>query len=521
MTGETLTPDAPATSEPRSSGSLSVARGGIFLAGGRLFEYASRLFIALLLARHLGANSYGEYVLAVSIAIIASGIAYLGLPSAMVRFVAILSKRRDPRGVWATLQIGILGSVSAGVVLGLVLFIAADPIATGIFGEPSIAELLRALAIFVPFMSLSGVLGGALRGFKRMDYSALGENVVKSVTRLALVIVLVVFDLNVLAAAVIYGISEAATTITFTYLLNREFPLIRPLGGVRGEVRGIASFSFPLWLSGLLRQFRKNIQILLLGSLGTVSAAGIFAVAARINLLGLVVYQAVLRSARPALAELLHEKNRSEAGHLYRTTTRWTFMANLPFFIIVALFAGPILSIFGRAFSTGASALVVLGLAELVNAGTGTSGTVIDMAGHTKVKLVNSVLWVVVLLVANWVLIPRWGLLGAAIAALIASVTINLLRVVEVWIFERIQPYDRSFLKPLAAGLGSAALVGAFSRFVPGEVPLAWVAVGSVLVLLVYAGLSVLLGLAPEDRTVFVRTYEKIAAAFGRGRVAA
>jgi O-antigen/teichoic acid export membrane protein len=516
-----VTSNAPATPESRSSESLTVARGGIFLAGGSLFAYASRFFIALLLAHHLGANSYGEYILAVGVAAIASGIAYLGLPSAMVRFVAILARKRDWSGVWATLQIGILGSVGAGVVLGVALFVSADPIATDVFGEPSMAELLRALAVVVPFMSLSGVLGGALRGFKRMDCSAFGENVVKSLVRLALVIVLVVLDLNVFAAAVIYGISEVATTITFAYLLNREFSLMRRPGGIRAEAREIAGFSFPLWLSGLLRKFRNNIQIVLVGSLGSVSAAGVFAVATKINLLGQVVYSSVLRSSRPSFAELLHDGNRSEAGHLYRTTTRWTFMANLPFFFIVALYAGPILSLFGPEFQVGASALVVLAFAQLLTAGTGTCGTVIDMAGHTTVKLFNSIIWATLLLVANWVLIPRWGIFGAAVATLIGSVAINVLRVSEVWVLERIQPYDRSFLKPLAAGLGSAAIAGVVGLLAPGSATFVWAVVGAVLILGAYVGLLVLLGLAPEDRTVLVRTYQKITGATRRGKVAA
>ncbi len=516
-----MTSNAPATPESRSSESLTVARGGIFLAGGSLFAYASRFFIALLLAHQLGANSYGEYVLAVSVAAIASGIAYLGLPSAMVRFVAILTRERDWSGVWATLQIGILASVGAGVVLGAALFVSADLSATDVFGEPSISELLRVLAVVVPFMSLSGVLGGALRGFKRMDYSAFGENVVKSLVRLALVIVLVVLDLDVFAAAVIYGISEVATAITFTYLLNREFPLTRRPGGMRSEAREIAAFSFPLWLSGLLRKFRKNIQIVLIGSLGSVSAAGVFAVATKINLLGQVVYHSVGRSARPSFAELLHDGNRSEAGQLYRTTTRWTFMANLPFFIIVALYAGPILSLFGPEFPVGASALIVLAFAQLLTAGTGTCGTVIDMAGHTKVKLVNSIIWATVLLIANWVLIPRWGIFGAAVATLIGSVTINVLRVGEVWVLERIQPYDRTFLKPLAAGLGSAAIVGVVGLLVPSYATFLWVTVGAILILGAYGGLLVLFGLAPEDRTVFVRIYQKITSATRRGRVEA
>jgi len=173
-------------------------------------------------------------------------------------------------------------------------------------------------------------------------------------------------------------------------------------------------------------------------------------------------------------------------------------------------------ALFGPAFTAGASALIVLALAELVTAGTGTCGTVIDMAGYTKLKLVNSTVWVSVLLIANWLLIPEWGVLGAAVASLIGALTVNLARIVEIWILERIQPYDRTFLKPLAAGLGSAAFVGTLSWLIPGDGTFAWAVVGSVLVLLSYSGLSVLLGLAPEDREVFARMLTKITGAARR-----
>ena len=56
---------------------LSTAKGGIFLAGGSFFEFASRLVIAFLLARTLGVKDYGLYVLSISVAGIYTGISLL------------------------------------------------------------------------------------------------------------------------------------------------------------------------------------------------------------------------------------------------------------------------------------------------------------------------------------------------------------------------------------------------------------------------------------------------------------
>ena len=62
----------------------------------------------------------------------------------------------------------------------------ARPIAEGVFSEPRLTHMLQLLAFVVPFLTISNVLAGTARGFGRMDYTALAENVVQSLVRLVL-----------------------------------------------------------------------------------------------------------------------------------------------------------------------------------------------------------------------------------------------------------------------------------------------------------------------------------------------
>lgn len=490
---------------------LSAAKGGIFLAGGSFFEFASRFVIALLLARTLGVMDYGLYVLSIGVAGIFTGIGLLGMDDAMVRYVAIMSGRRDRAGLWGTLQIALGVSAFAALIVGGVLFLGARPIAEGLFNEPRLTPLLHILAVVVPFLMVSNLLAGTARGFTRMDYAAFAENVVQSLVRMALLAILAFAgNLDVYAAAVIFGISDVAATLTLIVLLNRTFPLKSPFHqDARRDVREVFEFALPLWLSGLLRQFRRNIEVVLLGALSAASGVGIYAIVNKVNLVGHVFLLSILVAVKPLLAQLHDRRDREGLSHVYTTATRWTLTLNMPFFLIMVLYPEAILSVFGGAFIAGATALIVLAFAELANAGTGICGPMIDMTGHTKVKLANSVLWTAFLIGGSAVLIPRWGVLGAATASLIAISVVNILCVVEVWFFERLIPFDRSFWKPLAAGVGSFISGAVLRRWMPVGTDIGPAALQGAIVSSIYVGMILLFKLAPEERLVIHRLLTK------------
>lgn len=488
---------------------LETAKGGGFLAAGTFFEFGSRFVIAFVVARVLGAEQYGIYMLAISVATVMAAIATAGLDSTMVRYVAMQAGNRDEEGVWGTLQIGVGASFLVSALISLGLYFLIEPLASSLFDEPQLVPYLQLFCLFIPFMTLSSVMVDVARGFKRMDYSALAQNGVLFTTRLILVGILIFVRLDAFTAIIAFGLSEIAVSVSLVYLLNKQFPLRRPLRQARYEFREIFTFALPFWMSGILTKFRKNIQDLLLGTLNTVVSVGIFSIVSKINLVGHVVYASVVASVKPILAELQDRENWEEMRSLYQTTTRWTFTANLPIFLIMVLYPEQLLLVFGKSFTDGATALAVLALGELVNAGTGICGSIIDMTGRTKLKLANAVLWVALISVSNVLLIPQWGVLGAAVAAAGSIAVINFLRVLEVWILYRLLPYNATFLKPILAGLVAVLVSLIVGRLLPADTHFLIAVLHMLLVVVAYAGMLLLLGLAPEERKVLLRTYKQ------------
>jgi O-antigen/teichoic acid export membrane protein len=362
---------------------------------------------------------------------------------------------------------------------------------------------------------LSNTLLGCARGFGRMDHAALAENVIQSTVRMALLGVLAVVGMDVQVAVIVFGLADVSAALTLVVLLTPQLP--QPWWKrqpVRHDVTMVMRFALPLWISGLIAQFSRNIQAVFLGALATVASVGVYAIVNRINLLGHVMYRSVIAAVKPILARLHDAGDREGLQRVYTASSRWTLAANVPFFLLMVLYPEPILAVFGDAFTSGAEALVVLAFAELVLASTGICGSILDMTGHTRMKLVNSVLAVATLVVTNALFIPRWGIVGAAFAALVGTVVVESARVLEVWFLERVHPYGPGTWKPYTAGLTAVGLGLLLGWVWPVGTSLVVMLPQATLVIGTYVGLIVAFGVAEDDRLVL----DRVLARARRGR---
>jgi O-antigen/teichoic acid export membrane protein len=494
---------------------LAAEGGGITFAG-TAFAYVARLFIGILLARFLGTRQFGLYSLALTAAAIAAGLALLGLESAMVRYIAIFASRRDDAALAGVLQFGLIVTLVASLIVAGGLFLLARTIAERVFHEPELAPLLRLACLIVPILTLNNVIAAATRGFKNMQYTVIAQKIIQPLTRLILILTFAVVGLSATTAVSIHVLGLTTAFVFLLFFLNRQYPLRRCLQAVRRPTREILGFSLPVYATRLIGTFRGNLQTLFLGTLSSVSTAGIFSAATRVNLIGQMFHQSIATASRPIVSELHDRGDWKPIASFYQTTTKWTFTLNLPLFLVVLLFPSAILGVFGKGFVAGAAALSILAWRNLVEAGTGISGVVIDMTGRTNIKLVNTVITTVLILTLNILLIPRWGLVGAATAALIASLTINFLRVSEVFFLFRMIPYDASFLKPIAAGLLAFVVAWATRQLLHTESNLILAALNATLLISVYAGMILALGLSQEDRLVLTRLRKRTGRMFSR-----
>lgn len=481
---------------------LLAAKGGGITFAGKLFTYICRFVITLLLARLLGAEQYGLYNLALTAITVTAALAAFGLDSALVRYIAMFARRRDDAGLWGVLQIGLSVTTILSVLLSAGLFILAEPIAQGIFHEPRLAPLLRVAGLIVPFLTLSNTIAAATQGFKRMQYATIARDILQPLLRLTLVVGLTLVGMSAAGAVAVFGIAVGAASLLLLYFLNKLFLLRRPLREGRRDTHEVLRFSIPVFLSDLMTTFRENIQTLILGALNTATSVGIFAVVNQINMVGSMFQSAIATASRPIISELYDQGEWQQMGRMYQTTTKWTFTVNLPLFLTAVLFSEPILSIFGKSFVAGSTALALLAWAIMADISTGMCGIILDMTGHTTLKLVNAITRLVLSLVLSFLLIPPWGVVGAAAATLIVVAFVNLLRLLQVFFLFRYLPYNKSFAKPLAAGVATLSVVLLVSRWFPDQGGIASTASQVVILFVVYTATILLLGLSAEDRAV-------------------
>jgi O-antigen/teichoic acid export membrane protein len=489
-------------SESLEKNVMLTAKGGSIIFSGKLFVYLIGFFTAFILARFLGAEQYGLYKLALSVIVISSSLSLVGLDLGLIRYVSIFANRKDHARLWGTLQLGIGLPFFFSLIASAAVFVLADLIAVRIFQAPELGQLLRLACLIIPFVTLNKLLNSTSKGFNRMQDMVIADRFVNSSVKVLLILLFAVIGLTAARAITAFGIAEISATILFVYFINRVFSLKRPFRSAKLLRKEIFRFSLPVYLSNTVQTFSGNIQTILLGGLSTVTNVGIFSLASQINLVGSLFHSSISGASMPVISTLYDREDYEHLKRIYQTTSKWTFSLNLPLFLIIVLYPDEILSIFGDSFVDGAAAISILAWANLVNTGTGICGSMLDMTGHTRLKLMNSIIAISVTVILNLFLIQSLGLIGVAIATLSSVAILNFLRVGEVYKLMKMLPFSIGYLKPIFSGLISLAVILLLMQVMPSTENFIYVILNSIVLIIVYIAILLLLGLSAEDRQV-------------------
>jgi O-antigen/teichoic acid export membrane protein len=484
---------------------LIAAKGSSILFFGQIFAYVMRFAFGIVVAQALGADGFGLYTLGVTTSILLATISRLGLSEGVVHFLPSAVKQQDESQILGILRASLMLPALISIILALLLFGMADIIALKVFNEPAAGSVLRWMSIAIPIIALGRILLASTRGFKYMRYGVIADNFAFNIVRLTLTVILLYIGWGLAGTLGAYVIAWAVTTALSIFYLNRIFSLKRSLGKAQLNIRKLLTFSAPICLTQIIRQLRGNFELLMLGMLSTMSSVGVYSAAIRVQAVGAMFLRAVEMVAKPIISELYHQGDISRLSQFYQTLSRWSFTFGLPYFITVLLFANPILAVFGEEFKAGSSVLIIVGIGTLVNAGTGMCGAMIVMTGHSKLSFFNSLVTLALGVTLNVILIPAWGLVGAAVATASSFTLINILRLFEVTLLLKLWPYNREIIKPIAATI-IALVVGYFmNQIVPAD-NIIKLLFDMIVMWVSYISAIYLLGLTAEDHMLLRRT---------------
>ncbi|MBI5191625.1 MAG: flippase [Nitrospirae bacterium] len=488
-----------------------LAGGAVIALAGSAAGKALLLACQVMIARLFGAEAFGMYVLGLAAFKVAELLSRGGLGIASLRFIS-MNRGRDHARVKGTLISGVGLSFAAGVVFAVILYASAGLIAGRAFHMPELTGMIRAFAPGVPLMAASLVIVCAVQGFQDMRYAAYIKDVIQPGVCLSLVAAFAGLGLGPAGAAHAMTASYAVALAAALYFVRRLFPALsdpclRPVYATRELV----STSVPLMMGGVIVFLLMWTDTIMLGLLATTEDVGIYRAASQPTILLLLFQSAANAMYAPMVSEAHARGNSARMAGLFGTATRWVFYLALPAALVLISSADAVVSIFGPEFvDKGAPVLVVLTAAQLVNVMTGGVAVTINMTGRQKLEFYNSLAMFAVNLVLNLLLVPRYGVIGAAAATGVSIALVNLVRLAEVYYIYRMHPYDIWYAKLALCGAAAGLALLTAGRWYSGLGGPATLALNVSVVAAVFAAFAVTVGFPREERYVFEQFRAKV-----------
>jgi len=476
-----------------------VAMIGLMINGPVMFA------IGLILARYLGDKGFGLYTLAFTIATFGSAVGTFGLHFGVFRYVAHYSALGNTHKARTAFNILSLGGIIGGVLVGCLLYFSSEVIST-FFAKEDLQTALRIMALLVPLLCTQQIFLYALRGLHKIPAQATIEKMVQPLLRLALFASVLFLGFGVVGVFWSLVIGTAITAlIAGRYVLSQ---LPKSTTGTSLDYREIREwfiYSLPVFAEIVLKflLLQTGIEVFILGKYVSEAEIGIYGAIYRLLPLMMVPALAFSSAFGPIVAECFAPKDMIQLRKTFSLVSRLIVILTLPLFFALVFFSSKILGFFGPGFERGGLALAILACGFLVDAGVGEVRTIVLLSGRSGIYLINTIVLVTMSILLSLLLIPIWGIVGAAIAASCSRATFNLIGIVQVFWFTRIHPFAVGYFKPWLAGV---VVVGMFflGRYL-FNIDMASLLTGMILyggLLIIYAAILSLLGLS-EEKKVF------------------
>jgi len=477
------------------------------IAGLAIFVLAS-LGTNVLISRAFGtdgASVLGVVTLATQLAFIGGAATRFGMDMAAVREVAIDVGRGEPGRVRGVMAWAAAIAAVVSVVVAALIAVAAAPLARA-FGSPEGAvDAFRAAALALPFVALCQVYLGGTRGLKIMRHTLYvywaGQPVSWMVLMVAGWMIAKSAGMSVLA----YAGSWMAATVGAWYFWRRETAGFPRLKVGRDEAVSLIRYGAPRAPAALLSQLLFWTDYFVVSRYITAEELGVYAAAIRVAQALVLFLIAVNYMFSPFVADLHAKGERRRLDSLYKALTRWMMAGTIPLLLVLLIVPGPVLLVFGSSFESGTTALRILLIGQSINVAVGSVGFILIMVGRTGWDLVVYAGSFVLDLVLAFALAPKFGAEGAATAQAITLAVSNAVRLVLVWRFVRIQPFNRYYARlAIPAAIGAAVMIAVHLALQDGS----WIVdlLGTAVIgTVAYLVALVTTGLTPTERTTIRR----------------
>lgn len=385
----------------------------------------SHLLLRIVLGRELGPDGLGIYTLVFTIYLFGMQFAAFGIGSALIKYVAEFSDEKHL--VKEYFSSGLLGALVIGTLIAILLYIISDFVAVSIFHVQEMGDYLKYVSFCLPFIAIQKIVLGTLVGLRKMKIDAL-INIIQNTFIFALSVYLVLFlDTNVKGAVLGFVVPTIFVSLLSIFFVKENFLI--PSHIFIDTFREIIWFGFYFVLGNSIAMVNTQIDSLMVGHFLDTTNVGIYAVAAIIVQGISLIPNSVHKAVAPSIAYQYGKSEYSGTINLIEKTMFRVFVIVLLISLVLVIFGKSlILLLFTSDFIYSYSPLLILMVGYLIYAPVHSVDCALLSIGKVNIIYKIALFCGFLNILCNVILIPKYGINGAALATTISIILLCMLK---------------------------------------------------------------------------------------------
>lgn len=441
-------------SEDRSLSTLAGSAAVVFIA--TVAGQAVALLSELLIIRSLEPTIFGRLALAYSIIFSVGNLLLLGVHEGVTRqFSAVDSAQGRSSVVFAGYAIAAVSGMT-----GVIIILSIQNTVESFMTTEDLGYYLVLLSPFLLVHPLSRISHAALRAKKQTLEAVGSQEFAARASAFCLLLLFLYIGQNV-TGAIVYWVTFPVVTLLFTtYFLRKNLDRLGSKSVIpdRGTVARLWAFSWPLAVGSGIFLLLGNIDLMMIGYFLTSQDVGFYRTIQPLKKASTLALGAFTFLFLPIATEQYNNGHTEQLNRLFKVSTKWILAATLPPVLLFAFYSEAVIQVlYGSKYLPAAPALSILLGGLLFRAMSGLDGDVVKAINRPRIELYSGTVGLVTNIALNLLLIPAFGIVGAATATVMGYVVYNGVELVWIKKLTGVTPFSVDIIKFVSAMVALAA----------------------------------------------------------------
>ena len=399
-----------------------ILTGFTWAFSARVLATCFGLVTTIIIARVYGAKLMGIVAVLNSFIMMVTIFTVLGTNTSILRLIPEHLAKYSPSSAFKLYRKTQYIVIGVSLITSTLFFFSANLIADKVFSKPHLSFYFYLATVFIVFNSLTLLNTQAIRGLRLIRIFAFMQILPQGFNLILLIllgILLTTQDVPIYALFGGFVLTGTIGWVIMEYVFKKRMQTQDPIQPI--SVKEILSISLPMLMSATMTFIIGQTGVIMLGIFRSEVEVGYYAIAVKLATLTTFILSAITSMVAPKFSELFHTGKIDELFYVAKKSAKLIFYTTSPILIGLIFFGKPVLIIaFGHEYAVAYPAMALLAIGQFVHSISGATGTFMNMTDQQKILRNISLVVAVINILLNVLLIPSYGINGAAFSGMIS-----------------------------------------------------------------------------------------------------